>query len=144
MYRILPLFLLALLAQTKTTPSQQQSWEQIRAVAEAQHEIVMLLIQNKEFDRVSDATLVIFELHFPPQYEYLLVEEASLLSDVLSHSHQILIAHQVVDQALQSVKTNKSMAALCREKAYLYKKEGKADDAIEMFEKSKQYEQKQP
>ena len=39
-----------------------QSWERARSVAEAQHEIVMLLIKGKQFDKVLQASQEIFSL----------------------------------------------------------------------------------
>ncbi|HUG44235.1 MAG TPA: hypothetical protein VMN76_08340 [Acidobacteriota bacterium] len=121
----------------------QDSWENIRGIAESQHEIVMLMIQQERFDSVFDAARKIFELQFPPHHEHLLVKEAEMLTDALLMHDQVQIAHQVLDCALLNVSTNHSKAALHREKAYVFKKEGKAEEAMEHFQKSIELEKEE-
>jgi tetratricopeptide (TPR) repeat protein len=114
----------------------QDSWENVRGIAESQHEIVMLMIQQERFDTVFEASRKIFELQFPPEQEHLLVKEAEILTDALLMHDQTEIAHQVLDCALLNVSTNQSKAALHREKAYVFKKEGKTEEAMKHFQKS--------
>lgn len=114
----------------------QSSWEDIRGMAESQHEIVMLLIKNRQFDRVTDAARPIFKLQFPQEHEGLLVSEAEILTDALLQHNQFEVAHSVLDLAVESVRSGKLRARLLREKAYVYKKEGRDDEALATFEKS--------
>ena len=118
----------------------QSSWEEIRSIAQSQHEIIMLLIEKGEFSKVPEAAQEIFKLEFPPPQEHRLVEEARLLTDALIHHKQIDIAHQVLKNALESVSENKSKAQLLKEQAYLYKHEGKSDEAMKCFERSVELE----
>ena len=117
-----------------------QSWEEIRHLAEVQHEIVMLLIEQQQFEKVPEAANEIFHLSFPPDREHLILVEVELLVDALVHHQQISIAHLVVDSALKCDIAPKSKAQLHREKGYLFKKEGKTEEALKSFEMSKQFE----
>ena len=113
-----------------------QSWERSRSVAEAQHEIVMLLIKGREFDKVLQASQEIFSLRFPYSQEHLFVTEGRILATALHDQQQHELAHALLDQALQAVNSNESKALLYKEKAYLCTKEGRDDDAMEFFEKA--------
>jgi hypothetical protein len=116
------------------------TWEEVRKIALAQHEIVMLLIEKKEFEKVPDAAREIFTLPFPPDQEHRVVKEAELLSDALQHHGQFEVAHLMLDMAMNCVSTTKAQAQLHREKAFLLKKEGKTDEAMEAFQKSVELE----
>ena len=48
---------------------QGESWEQTRAVAVTQHEIIMLLIDTREFGKIPEAAEKIFELKFPENHQ---------------------------------------------------------------------------
>jgi len=119
---------------------QGQTWEDTRHLAEAQHEIVMLLIEKGEFEKVPQAANEIFQLSFPEDQERLVLIEVEMLVDALVHHKQIIVAHKVVDLALGCEITAKSKAQLHREKGYLFKMEGKAEEALKSFEKSKELE----
>ena len=136
-----PLLLVLLSPQTATTDT---DWEQTRRIAETQHEIVMLLIKNNEFDRVLEASTNIFSLNFPQHQEPLLVKEGQILADALSGRRQFLLAHRILDAALKAVASRKSKALLYKEKAYLCNKEGEDAKAMEFFEKALELERLSP
>ncbi len=133
---MVPAFLAIVFTGTTLYVTAQDNWEEIRPIAEAQHEIVLLLIERKEFDKVPGAAREIFNLGFPEDQEHRLVKEAEILTNALLHHNQIRVAHQVLDDALSCVKTRGARAKLHREKAYVYKKEGKTDEAMREFEKA--------
>ena len=122
--------------------AQEDSWERTRSVALTQHEIIMLLIENQQFNQIPDAAEKIFELEFPEDHENLLVREAQLLTDALLHHQEIVIAHQVLDIAIKCVRTDKVKAGIFREKAFLFKKEGNSEEALRYFEESLELERK--
>ncbi len=134
MPHLFPLLILSLGLQANIVDS--QSWERSRSVAEAQHEIVMLLIKGSEFDRVLPASQEIFSLRFPYTQEHLFVTEGRILSGALYDHQQYGLAQALLDQALRAVNSNTSRALLYKEKAYLCNKEGKDDEAMEFFEKA--------
>jgi tetratricopeptide (TPR) repeat protein len=121
-----------------------QGWERSRSVAEAQHEIVMLLIKGKAFDKVLQASQEIFSLRFPYNQEHLFVTEGRILSSALFDQQQYELAQALLDQALRAVNSNSSKALLYKEKAYLCKQEGKDDEAMELFEKAIELEKSAP
>jgi hypothetical protein len=113
----------------------QSNWQEIQPIAEAQHEIILLLIEKQEFDKVPAAAQKIFDLDFPREQETKIVKEAQILIDALSKHNQIKIAHQILDSAMESVTTSTALAALHKERAFILRKEGKKDEAMKHFEK---------
>ena len=132
MPHLLTLLILSLGLQANLVDA--QSWERTRSVAEAQHEIVMLLIKGKQFDKVLAASAEIFSLQFPYTQEHLFVTEGRILSAALSDHEQYNLAQSLLDQALGAVTSNNSKALLYKEKAYLCQKEGRDDEAMKFFE----------
>jgi len=118
----------------------QSNWKDIQPIAEAQHEIILLLLEKQEFEKIPAAAQKIFDLDFPKNQESRIVKEAQILSDALLKHNQTGIAHRVLDSAIHSVTTNAALAALHREKAYVFRKEGKKDEAMKSFEKSLELE----
>jgi tetratricopeptide (TPR) repeat protein len=119
----------------------QDDWEKTRSIAEAQHEIVMLLIKNKQYDKVLPASKKIFALNFPPSREYQLVDHARLASASLSEQKNFTLAHQLLDEALKSVHTNKSKATLYKEKALICSKTGQDSQAMKFLEEAVRLEE---
>lgn len=134
MIRVLPALILLLSVQTH--PDARAKWEHTRRVAETQHEIIMMLIKNRKFGEVLPECKKIFSLDFPLDHEHLLVEEAQILTDSLVHLKETDLAHQVLDEALKAVHSNKSRAAIYKEKAFVYSKQGRDKEAMELFEKA--------
>ena len=126
------------------TAAFSQSWEQIRSTAERQHEMVMLLIRNGDFGRVLEASRQIFSLRFPANQEHLLVQEGRILSEALARQQQFQLAHNLLDQALRGVRSNPAKIDLFKEKAYLYTKQGRDKDAMELFEREMELEKSSP
>ncbi len=122
--------------------TQEDGWERTRAEAEMQHEIIMLLIENKQFEQIPVAAEKIFELEFPEDQQNLFVREAQLLTDALLHHQETAIAHQVLDIAIKCARDDKVKARVFREKAYLFKKEGNSEEALRYFEESLELERK--
>jgi hypothetical protein len=133
-----PLALISCLVLTSSPIFQQSDWEEIQDLASAQHEIVLLLIEKGEFEKVLDAANEIFELDFPENEEHRLIGSIVILTDALVRNDKIGIAHQIVTTALKRVVTKKSKARLHQERAYLFRKQGKAEEALRSFKKSKE------
>jgi len=142
MPHLFALLILSLSLQANLVDS--QGWERSRSVAESQHEIVMLLIRGKAFDKVLRASQEIFSLRFPYNQEHLFVTEGQILSGALYDHQQYELAQALLDQALRAVNSNNSKALLYKEKAYLCKQEGKTDEAMELFEKAVELEKSAP
>ena len=126
------------------TAAFSQNWDQIRSTAERQHEMVMLLIRNRDFGRVLEASRQIFSLGFPPSQEHLLVQEGRILSEALARNQQFQLAEALLDQALRAVRSNPSKIDLFKEKAYLYTRQGRDEEAMVFFERAMELEKSSP
>ncbi len=135
MIRLLPLALL-LWGTQPASAQEPMNWDKIRSIAESQHEIVILLIKEQKFDQAVEEAKKIFYLPFPREKHGLLVEEAKEISDGLIHYKQNELALQVLDEGLRSVQPPDLQADLYKEKAYLYKKMGKNEEAMFCFRKA--------
>ncbi|MBI4456007.1 MAG: hypothetical protein HY644_08930 [Acidobacteria bacterium] len=138
MKKFLLLNLLALSGFLQETRGQQQDsiWEQIRRIAEAQHEIVALTIRQNNFSHVLPEMRKVYALRFPEKYESALSQEIEIVADSLMHKKQYDIAHQVIDEGLNALRLNKNKAAVLKKKAYILKKEGKEAEALRYFRQS--------
>ncbi|MBI4445455.1 MAG: tetratricopeptide repeat protein [Acidobacteria bacterium] len=133
-------FPLFLAGQSKKAPS----WEQIRGIAEAQHEIVLLHIRNQEYEKVLPSYKKIFALEFPTERLNLLVDSTKIVVDSLIHQGQYVLAHEVIDEALKSIAVNRHKASLYREKAYICSRQGNSEEALRFFQKAIELEQSVP
>jgi len=119
----------------------KDDWEKTRSIAEAQHEIVMLLIKNKQYDKVLPASKKILSLKFPPDREHLLVDHARIACAALSDQGNYTLAHQILDEALKAVHNKKSKATLYKEKALLCSKNGQDGEAMKFLEEAVRLEE---
>jgi tetratricopeptide (TPR) repeat protein len=133
-----------LLASVSCAAAAADDWEKTRSIAESQHEIVMLLIKNKQYDKVLVASKKIFALSFPADREHLKVEHARLASAALAEQRNFSLAHQILDEALKAVTTNKSKALLYKEKAVLYRQDGQDAQAMKCLEEAVRLEEAKP
>ena len=129
--------LFALLAVARLSgQSQDPAWEQIRRVAEAEHEIIALAIRQHDFRQVLPEMRRVYALRFPERYEATLSREIEIVSDILMHEKQYDLAHQIIDEGLLALKLSQSKAAILRMKAYILKKQGKEEEALKYFKQS--------
>ena len=138
--------LLVLLLMTLQTPSPAGSrdWESLRGIAEAEHEILMMIIEKKEWAAVPAKARELFSLSFPADREYMKVEAAREYVDKLIHANQMKLAHSVLDAALAGLALPKHQADILREKGFVCEKEGLEDEARQLFEQSVALERKGP
>lgn len=135
MIRLLPLagLLLTVLPAQGLEP---MSWEQVRSIAESQHEIAILLIEKEQYSKAVEEARKIFYLPFPKDKEQLLVDAAKEVSDALIHHKAHNQALEILDEGLRSVHSPLLQADLYKEKAYLYKKMGRDEEAVFCFRKA--------
>ncbi len=129
---LLVLPLISAVGSAQTT----QEWENTRSIAESQHEIVMLLIEKREFKQAVEEARKIFYLPFPAAKHEMLVTEATQVADALIHHKEHALAREVLDEALLAVTAPKHRAKLLKEKCYLLKKMGNDDEAMSCFRKA--------
>ncbi|MBI3940119.1 MAG: hypothetical protein HY315_04745 [Acidobacteria bacterium] len=123
---------------------EDSAWEEIRRTAETQHEIVALCILKSHFNQVLPEMRKVYSLKFPEKYESMLSQEIEIVSDQLMHQKQYQIAHQVIDEGLVLLKSNKNKAAVLKKKAYILKKQGREEEALQYFKQSVALESVRP
>ncbi len=133
--------LAALLLGGNLILAEESEWDQTRRIAESQHEVILLLIRDKAFDKVLDGCKKIFSLSFPRDREHLLVKSVAVFADSLVRQEQLGLARQVLDAALRAVRFKPSKATLYKEKGYISKVEGKDQEALDFFEEAVKLDQ---
>ena len=133
--------LAALLLGGNLILAEEGEWDQTRRIAEAQHEVVLLLIRDKAFDKVLDGCKKIFSLSFPRDREHLLVKSVTVFADSLVRQEQLGLARKVLDAALRAVRFKPAKATLYKEKGYISKVEGKDQEALDFFEEAVKLDQ---
>ena len=115
---------------------QEGDWEKLRSMAEAEHEIVMLLISDGDFAAVPAETEKIFSMEFPAKHHGLWVEGTQEIVDALIHHQQYELGQKVVDQCMAEIENPALLSELHKMKAYLFKKMGRDDEAMAHFRKA--------
>ncbi len=107
-----------------------------KSMAEAQHEIVVLLIQKKEYEKAAAEANKIFEMRWPEDQEPLLVKEMRTLTDQFLRSGQASVGLRLIERNFGRFKTSSSQAALLKEMGYLHKHLNQNDKALDCFKKA--------
>jgi tetratricopeptide (TPR) repeat protein len=116
--------------------------EKTKSMAEMQHEIVLLLIKKKEYDKALAEANKIFEMKWPESQEPLLLKSLLYLSNQFLQQNQASIGLQLIDRNSRLFRKNESQVAVLKEKGYLYKSLGQDDKAIECFRQAQALENK--
>ena len=114
----------------------RESVDALLSIAESQYEIVKLTIKQGLYDRVLPEMRKIYELNLPPQYEQAVAESASLVAHLLVENKQFGLAHDVLNEALPRVKDDRNRVSLLKIQAYVYKSEGKLQEALQTLEQA--------
>jgi tetratricopeptide (TPR) repeat protein len=114
----------------------RDSVDALLSIAESQYEIVKLTIKQGLYDRVLPEMRKIYDLNLPPQYEQAVAESASLIAHLLVENKQFGLAHDVLNEALQRMRDDKNKASLLKIKAYVYKSEGRLQEALQTLEQA--------
>ena len=124
--------------------SEEESLAKIRSMAESQHEIVMLLLKKKEYDKAVPEACKIFEMQWPPQQEPLLLKELLYFTDQFLHEGKADLGLKLLELNSGAFETPASLIAIWKEKGYLYKKMDQMDKALEAFREAQRIEQESP
>lgn len=116
------------------------SLSRIKSMAESQHEIVVLLLEKKQFNEAEAEAGKIFELKWPTDQEPLLLTELKKLAGLFLHQSQQLMAIRLLDDNIKSFKLDSSRAAIWKEKGYLYKSIKENDKALDCFREARRLE----
>lgn len=111
-----------------------------RSLAETQHEIVMLLIKQKEYRKAVSEADKIFSMDWPEDQEPLLLSELRLLSDQFLRQGQASFSLQLLERNAKYFRTPASRIAILKEKGYIHKCIGQDDKAMEYFKEAMRLE----
>lgn len=101
-------------------------------IASLQHDLILLLIESNDFDRVKPEWRKVLDLELSEKYESAIAQSLLMICFKLSEANQLSLALSIIDESLSAVAfSNKSAADILRLKAYLYKEAGDLDAAIE-------------
>jgi hypothetical protein len=123
-------------------PNSKDSLSQTKSWAESQHEIVMLLLKNKEYEKATMESNKIFDRSWPESQEPLLLKELLFLSDCFLREGQVTLGLQMIETNFKHFKRNASQIEILKEQGYIYKNLHQNDKALECFRKAQTLEHK--
>jgi len=111
--------------------SQEEETVKKLQIASVQHELVLLLVEKKNFDRVQAEWKKVLDLKLDGKYEGAIAQSLLTIGYKLSEAKQFALAQKILDESLPAVEfSNKDRADIFRFKAYLFKEAGDLDAAI--------------
>jgi len=116
----------------------------VKSIAESQHEIVMLLLEKKDFTNALTEANKIFDMSWPEDQEPILLKELLYLSDRFMHKEQVPLGLQLLQTNQRMFKKSASQAAIWKEKGYLFKRMNQTDKALECFREAQHLEKSTP
>jgi tetratricopeptide (TPR) repeat protein len=116
----------------------------LRSMAEAQHEIVMLLMRKKEFSNAAAEANKIFQMRWPADQEPLLLTELLGISNQFQQHKQEALALQLLEDNHGLFKQRKSQIDIYKELGYICKRLGRDDEALAYFKKAHDLEKAKP
>lgn len=145
MKKVVCLFALLLLLVVGQVAAQnltgQSSEDAKLRYAAAQHEIITILINEGQYDRIPAEFQKILDLGFTGDQEDLVVKEAWAIVTGLMANRQFESAHRIVDEALRKVERSDSRFALIMLKGKLFKQEGRLKDALNAYRQAQQLQE---
>jgi tetratricopeptide (TPR) repeat protein len=111
-----------------------------KSIAETQHEIVILLIRQKEFQKALTEANKIFEMKWPEDQEPLLLKALLYISGEFVRQGQAGFGLQAIEGNSKFFKKLPSQVALWKEKGYLFKGMNQNEKAIDCFRKAQELE----
>jgi tetratricopeptide (TPR) repeat protein len=112
----------------------------LKSMAEAQHEIVIILIKKQEYDKAAAEANKIFDMKWPGDQEPLLLKELLNLADAFLQQGQAPLGLKLVERNSKFFKKTSSLAGILKEMGYLLKSMSQPDKALEYFKKARDLE----
>ena len=111
-------------------------------IARTQHDIIQLLLKERNFDAVFPELDKIFGLRLPAEHEDKVVREVRIIADAFYQNQRADLSIRVLERGTLGVAHPKSKAELCQEMGYVYRLQGNDMKAMECFRKAQQFAQK--
>ncbi|UCF36645.1 MAG: hypothetical protein JSU96_17805 [Acidobacteriota bacterium] len=132
---IISLLLLLLLSAVAVAQRPMDEQAKLRFAA-TQHEIISILIEEGEFDRVLPEFRKIVNLGL--QDERLVVQEVGVVTNGLMVLDAFSTAHQIIDEFLPLAKERENQFTLLMIKGKVFKQEGRLKDAVKMYRQAQE------
>ena len=118
----------------------QLSIDQKLSIAEKQHDIIKLLIKQGHFDQVLPEWRKILDLNLTGEYEESVAKSASYIAYLLAENKQYALGYELLDDTIARMQLAANTASLLKIKAYIYKSEGKLQEAVKALERAVELE----
>ena len=100
-------------------------------VAAAQHDLILMLIEDKSFDQVETEWKKVLELKLGVRFEGQIADSLLAIAYKLYEEKQLALAQQILDASLSTVPfSNQNKSDILKLKATIYKDSGDLDDAV--------------
>lgn len=104
--------------------------------AHAQHEIILLLIKDGDFNRAWEETERLLEVHVTPATEQeMMVRSLTIIAEKFFQKGRVDLSLQVFDGAIQNITDRTALSRIYLNQARLYKTQGLNQKAIESYKK---------
>jgi tetratricopeptide (TPR) repeat protein len=103
------------------------------SIAETQHEIIQLLIQKEQYTKAMEEYRGILGLNLPVRYEEAVFKEIAIVTRKFYERGQKDLAYQSLAMGFDALQTPELRARVLNIKASLLKKDGRIDEAIEVY-----------
>ena len=111
-------------------------------LAEGHHDLAILYIKKGDYDLAVAEARHIMELRFPADYEKLVAQSLSIITERLAEVHRFDLGQMLLDDALKVTEQNANRVRLLKNKARLYMLARDDDNAIESWRRALDLEAK--
>ena len=121
-------------------PAQTSDSGNVRSLAESQHEIIMLLLKKGAYDQALAEANKLFEMKWPDDQEPVLLKEAQYFSNQFLLGNKASMALSLLENSSKHFRKPSSLAAIWKEKGYVYKQMNQDEKALECFREAQRLE----
>jgi tetratricopeptide (TPR) repeat protein len=112
------------------------------SLAEAHHDLAELYIKKGNIDQAMIEARKIIQLRFPPEYEALVIQSLSIITERLAGIRRFDLGHQLLDEAFRTLALDVTRAKTLMNKARLYTLAGENDRALETWKRALELERR--
>jgi tetratricopeptide (TPR) repeat protein len=105
-------------------------------IASSQHNIIAILLKEKNFDAVLPEYDKILSLRLPAQYDENVIKETLWISEAFWKGQRGDLSLRLLERGIQGMDQPKSKAALYQEMGYVYRLQGNDLKAMECFRRA--------
>ena len=132
--------LLAVAQDTVASGASPETEARLRFAA-GQHEIIRVLLKEREYSKILPEFRKILELDLEGENERPVLKSTWFFVGHLRKANQYSLAHQLIDEALDHLQSRDSKFILLILKGKTFDDEGRTREALEIFRKAQQFEE---